>query len=166
MAVAWGAFSAGEAQAVVVTVGGQNWDVTTFTGTRDSNASKFAQPPAPGVMPWYSNQSLADEFVTAVGSSLGTIYFAYSSYPETYFSSELLQNVTREVVQLRQQSGAGLVYGYTSAVWAQATALPSASASVPAPLPVFGAAAAFGYSRKLRNRIKSSKGLGSTATAV
>lgn len=29
--------------------------------------------------------------------------------------------------------------------------------SVPGPLPLFGAAAAFGYSRKLRNRIKDSK---------
>jgi len=31
------------------------------------------------------------------------------------------------------------------------------AASVPGPLPVFGAAAAFGYSRKLRKRIKDSK---------
>ena len=32
-----------------------------------------------------------------------------------------------------------------------------ASASVPAPLPVLGAAAAFGFSRKLRKRIRDSK---------
>jgi len=35
--------------------------------------------------------------------------------------------------------------------------VPVPSTSVPGPLPVLGAAAAFGFSRKLRNRIKSSK---------
>lgn len=34
-----------------------------------------------------------------------------------------------------------------------------APADVPAPLPIFGAAAAYGYSRKLRNRIKGTQSL-------
>ncbi|MCX5951713.1 MAG: hypothetical protein NT158_11330 [Cyanobacteria bacterium] len=41
-------------------------------------------------------------------------------------------------------------------VWAQATLYSSTAAPVPGPLPAFGAAAAFGFSRKLRKRIKRS----------
>ena len=36
--------------------------------------------------------------------------------------------------------------------------VPSATASVPGPLPIFGVAAAFGFSRKLRKRIKLHRG--------
>lgn len=36
--------SPGSAQALVVTVGGVQYDVTTFTGTYNANASKFALP--------------------------------------------------------------------------------------------------------------------------
>jgi hypothetical protein len=40
---------------------------------------------------------------------------------------------------------------------------PTPSSSVPGPLPLFGAAAAFGYSRKLRNRIRKTSNSASTA---
>jgi hypothetical protein len=43
------------------------------------------------------------------------------------------------------------------------TPLTSAAAPVPGPLPVFGAAAAFGNSRKLRKQIKGSSNTVSTA---
>ena len=42
--------------------------------------------------------------------------------------------------------------------------VPSATASVPGPLPIFGVAAAFGFSRKLRKRIKLHRG--STAVST
>ena len=41
-------------------------------------------------------------------------------------------------------------------VWAASEAYVPPASSVPGPLPALGAAAAFGYSRKLRNRIKKS----------
>jgi hypothetical protein len=45
--------SPGSAQAFGVNVGGQDWDVSTFTGTYDAKTSKFALPANGGVMPWF-----------------------------------------------------------------------------------------------------------------
>ena len=44
--------SPGSAQAFVVTVGGLQYDVTTFTGSADANAVKFNTPANGGMMPW------------------------------------------------------------------------------------------------------------------
>ncbi|MFN9387404.1 MAG: hypothetical protein ACK6BU_10640 [Cyanobacteriota bacterium] len=44
--------SPGSAQAIVVTVGGAQYDVTTFTGSADANAVKFNTPANGGMMPW------------------------------------------------------------------------------------------------------------------
>jgi hypothetical protein len=45
--------SPGSAQAYVVTVGGVQYDVTTFTGTYNDNISKFETAANGGVMPWW-----------------------------------------------------------------------------------------------------------------
>jgi len=66
--------SPGSAQAYVVTVGGVQYDVTTFTGTYSANTSKFALPANGGVMPWWDDSfpyNIANDFALAVGSSLG-----------------------------------------------------------------------------------------------
>ena len=44
--------TAGQARAVIVTVGGQDWDVTTFTGAYNDNTAKFQTAANGGVMPW------------------------------------------------------------------------------------------------------------------
>jgi hypothetical protein len=54
-AVAAGVLTTGQAQALVVNVGGHDWDVSTFTGTNNDNASKFATAANCGVMPWWEN---------------------------------------------------------------------------------------------------------------
>jgi hypothetical protein len=64
--------SPGSAQAYVVTVGGVQYDVTTFTGTYNANTSKFAPPPAPGVMPWWGSSASALAFASAVGNYFGS----------------------------------------------------------------------------------------------
>ena len=58
VAMAMGALGAGEAQAVIVNVEGQDWDVTTFTGSYNENESRFNI----GEMPWWGNESLASLF--------------------------------------------------------------------------------------------------------
>jgi len=66
--------SPGSAQAYVVTVGGVQYDVTTFTGSYNDNISKFATPAQGGVMPWWTrgqDGSVARLFSLAVGTSLG-----------------------------------------------------------------------------------------------
>ncbi len=155
--------SPGSAQALVVTVGGTQYDVTTFTGTFNDNISKFATPANGGVMPWWGSDSLAGNFSDAVGSSLGGPFnFAVGNNWGPYFASRLLsQDVDRVgaaayfmnpptfgpgsyFIGSQGNHGPSL---QTSAVWAQV-------APVPGPLPLFGAAAAFGFSRKLRKRIQ------------
>jgi len=71
VALALGALTAGRAQAVVVNVGGQDWDVTTFTGSYNGNSSQFATPANGGMIPWWNNNTLAQQFTIAVAASFG-----------------------------------------------------------------------------------------------
>jgi hypothetical protein len=116
-------------------------------------------------MPWWKNESLASQFASAVGHSLGTqvhngikpenvgkigVFFGYDASIDgktlSFDYSFALRDGTLEV---RQNSGPNL--GIENTIWAQA-----ALVATPGPLPALGVAAAFGYSRKLRKRIKSS----------
>ena len=95
-----------------------------------------------------------DPFVIAVGSLLGE--------PNTIFGDTFGPIFAKEGYVF------GRYYGYNgnnqiqdygrsgseSRVWAQVA--PASSAAVPGPLPALGAAAAFGFSRKLRKRINRS----------
>ncbi|MFM7513289.1 MAG: hypothetical protein ACKO3F_07980, partial [Cyanobium sp.] len=65
-------FTNSQAQTLVVTDNGQNWDVTTFNGSYNDNISKFDTPANGGVMPWWrSDFEVAEAFAAAVGSNLG-----------------------------------------------------------------------------------------------
>ena len=154
-AVAVGALAAGSAQAYVVTVGGVQYDVTTFTGSYNDNSSKFALPPAPGVMPWWGSQAIGLEFADAVGDTFGNpLYYAWD------YVTSANPGFNGSRVQVAVWTGSGSTGASTdealSFQYAQVISTPSASA--PAPLPLFGAAAAFGFSRQLRKRIKRAPG--------
>ena len=140
---------AGESKAAIFNIGGQNYDVTTFTGSYDGDTSKFNTPGNGGVMPWWGNSSLAQQFATTVGSSLpGSFppegaFFAYNSsvdfWQYTPFASPTIINPS--------------TLSFFNFVYAQATLVPPPSSGVPGPLPFLGAATAFGMSRRLRQRI-------------
>jgi hypothetical protein len=142
--------------------GGVNYDVTTFgPDSYDNNISKFALPANGGVMPWWNDRTLAGDFAVALGTSLGLPnpnsngpYFAYDS-PSFIVSSQYRD----------ANSGGGRndLKSDLTITWAQVVPV---SAPVPGPMPAFGAAAAFGFSRKLRNRINASKGDSSRATTL
>jgi len=162
VALAIGTLTAGQAQAVVVNVDGQDWDVTTFSGGYYENSSKFETPANGGVMPWWNNINLAGTFTAAVSSSLGDEgpYFAFETDPTAFGGVgviyQLIYNSSHPMTIFGAgKAGIGPGYGGPQAGWAQATPYTS-PAAVPGPLPLFGAAAAFGFSRKLRKRIKSS----------
>jgi len=148
--------SPGSAQAFVVNVGGVQYDVTTFTGSYNDNTNKFALAPAPGAMPWWGSTSLAQQFATAVDVNLGfpngTVgpLFGYTLFD---FGSGM--SVTSCAQIQGSSTGCASNSPSLSQTWAQATTL---STPVPGPLPLFGAAAAFGFSRKLRKRIKLAPG--------
>jgi hypothetical protein len=139
-----------------VNVGGEDWDVTTLTGSYDANTSKFATAGNGEVMPWWGDRSLANQFTIAVGNGLGLPNVAG---PETFgpcfgrdFTSTPLSGVFFSLFDgavLRAGSGSRLA-SYT---WAQAISFTPTPVPAPYPLPVLGAAAAFGFSRKLRKRI-------------
>lgn len=159
---------AAPARAIIVTVGGSAWDVQTFTGSYTSESSKFNQ----SMMPWWNDQSLAGQFAAAVQNSLGTPnppvgplknlgpYFAI----ETFVSGS--NTVTGGSVWDQPPVGSGTLLNCTStttlcttgltdvgqsAVYATATA----TRNGPGPLPVLGALASFGWSRRLRRRLAS-----------
>ena len=163
-AVAVGTLTAGHAQAFVVTVGGVQYNLTTFTGSYNDNISKFETPANAGVMPWWSpgpqgTAATAVQFAAAVGDALGTPntidsdnivgpFFAYGicAYtpdPQCPYPQFAYYKTSNTALYGTNTS--------TSWVWAQV-------APVPAPLPLFGAAAAFGFSRQLRKRIKRAPG--------
>ena len=135
-------------------MGGQNYDVTTFTGSYNNNISKFATAANGGEMPWWGSITIATAFASAVGTGLGLPNSGTAFGP--HFARALITNV-----QNRSYSSASSLITGTAVVptgiatYAVATLVPP-PAPVPSPLPIFGAAAAFGASRQLRKRIKRS----------
>jgi hypothetical protein len=178
-----GVLGAGQAQALVVNVGGQQWDVTTFTGSYNANSAKFNTPANGGKMPWWTgtggSSTLASQFAAAITTSLGlqpgtgstySPYFAYKYLPinctigvdcTTTMSRawDTDTNIVNNPSDPATFTASLNQYGGTL-TWAQAELV----APVPGPLPLFGAAAAFGFSRNLRNRIKDSKAVGGSIT--
>ena len=163
-----------QAQARVVNVGGLDYDVTTFYGSYNDNVSKFNTPNNGGMMPWWGSSGEAFAFATAVGSGLGLPnfnqtgpYFGFTFFvcPPSSCGSSLTFVVEQRFSSLTPgvfSSAPSFAYPHRLSdqrTWAQATLAPAAggSANVPGPLPILGLAAAFGFSRKLRKRIKLQK---------
>ena len=157
--------TAGQAQAIVVDVSGQQWNVTTFAGSYNENICKFATAANGGVMPWCNDTDVAKQFANAIGDQLGLPNFEFER-PATPLFAPLFGTGPIYVepwgdrrILVRYEAfrfGQGIVFGHVEVsnsvvTWAQATRV---EAHVPGPLPILGLAAAFGFSRKLRKRIK------------
>ena len=172
VALTMGVLTTGQARAYIVNVGGQDYDVTTFTGSYNDHKSKFAQTPG-GVMPWWGDSSLATQFSNALGYSLGAPnsietlsagspknnnvgpYFAYNSIVD-----KITFQLTDTAATYHPNPPSPLIFSVdlnSSVTWAQVAKTPrDATSTVPGPVPAIGAFAAFGFSRKLRKRIKLS----------
>ena len=150
--------NASDCKAAIFTIGGQDYDVTTFTGSYNSNVSKFATPANGGVMPWFGNVALAQNFASAVGYALGTSSVTGGGpfFADRFdsASSDLRVSFINSSGNLTLTSLNGASQLGSNFFFAQATIIPPAtSASVPGPLPLLGVASAFGMSRRLRRRI-------------
>ncbi len=140
--------SSAPAQAVGVNFAGVLYDVTVLETSYAASASSFQLPPL-GQMPWWGSQANADFFAGEVFDSLGegsTLgygpLFAYSyntSLSEVIGSLQDL-STTGSFIDGNHADNTTLKYAI-------------ATAPVPGPLPLFGAAAAFGWSRQLRRRL-------------
>jgi hypothetical protein len=162
-----GVLTTGQARAYVVNIGGQNYDVTTFTGSYNDHKSKFAQTPG-GVMPWWGDSSLATQFSNALGYSLGapnSIETLSAGSPKNinvgpnFAYNSIVDKITfllTDTAATYHPNTSPLIFSVdlnSSVTWAQVA--PKTS-TVPGPVPAIGAFAAFGFSRKLRKRIKLS----------
>jgi hypothetical protein len=164
-AVALGTLTVGPAKALLVQVNGITYNVTTFgPGSYTANASKFALPSNGGVMPWWGSKSLATQFAYSIGTSLGLPNAGGDGAP--YLAYGTISNILVSSINL---TGSGLIsepnnqFSDSTITWAQVVPV---SAPVPGPLPALGAAAAFGFSRQLRKRIKITKSVSSAAPSV
>jgi hypothetical protein len=146
--------SALPAAAVTVIVDGNSYDVTVFTGSYNSNTSLF-QALSPGQMPWWGDTTgdSAAKFATEVFNQLGSgptsgygPVFAYD------IDAGGVVGITQSLTHLPSQDVETIPLD-DSVAYAITTPLGPPPNQVPAPLPVFGAMAAFSCSRKLRKRI-------------
>ena len=147
------------AEAVVITNGGVNYDVEIYNGSYAANPSYFATPANGGRMPWWGDQSLAAILADLLGAGLSPNplpndgpLFAWD------LGNVTAGNVDADYLDLTTLGTSYLVtsgdYGpSTTQTYVVLVTPPPASAAVPAPLPLFGAAAAFGASRRLRRRL-------------
>ena len=165
LATGWNILSAGNAQAFAVTWNGTNYDVTTFTGTRNDNSAKFNTSANGGSMPWWGSQSDAISFIQATASSQGDLFtnlgvspsgnvilFGYDNFMSFTAAKQYDSMLTSSGFSIADNSAT--VWGPGDTInWAQATEV----TAVPGPLPILGIGAALGFSRKLRKRIANRK---------
>jgi hypothetical protein len=143
--VSFACLSAPTANALQITVDGSNYDVTAFIGTYNNNASSFA----PALMPWFGSEATALSFASTLQNQLGL----------GIYSPKFAYNISNDIVYIAHHvqwpSVSSVVFRDTSYAYAIATLVPASSNSVPGPLPLFGAAGAFAWSRRLRSRVSA-----------
>jgi hypothetical protein len=146
--------NAGASQAIPVTIYGVDYDLSYSSSTLDDFIGLYGNPPS--VFPWFGDAVEADVLATFVNSQFGQtqLYndpvlgdlniapiFAFSG---TAFSA---WDVDSGALLSNQPFTSTQIFDF-----AVATRVPD---PVPAPLPLFGAAAAFSASRRLRKRMVS-----------
>lgn len=139
--------SANPASAVVVTVGGNAYDVTTMTTSYDTSTSLF-QLPSAGTMPWWGDDALASEFAAQVYNALGSGWDA--DYGPVFAHSQsvgevlgLTQSISNPLDQIDVTPAKNTTITYAIA-----------TTPVPGPLPLLGTTAALGWFRQLKKRMQ------------
>jgi hypothetical protein len=139
------------ASAVLVTVGGTDYDVTISTTSYNASSGDFKLPPA-GQMPWWGDEALASDFALEVFSQLGPGWDPdYAPvFPHGTTVSQVL-GIAQSLTDINDQIDVTPAMSSTVS-YAIAT---GQSVPVPGPLPLFGAAAFYGWSCQLRQRIRT-----------
>jgi hypothetical protein len=151
------ALHGGDAQALglVVEVGGSNYEVSTVSGTYNSLLTTLS------AQPWFGNPTLAQTFATEVSSGLGLpngdvqgpLFATGLDYidPNFYvFGAYYYDSFGMTGVAWNSFGGPDDTFAF-----AQAQLQPPAPSAVPGPLPLLGAMAGYGMSRRLRTRIQA-----------
>lgn len=140
------------AAALTVQVNGTDYDLELYNGSYSSNVAAFQLPANGGRMPWWGQPTLAADFAFALAAGLsptplpadGPLFataFTGTDVEAAYYDLTTLgtTDVINENVTFDPNSS-------------QSYAVVTSPVSVPAPLPLVGAAAALSCSRRLRRR--------------
>ena len=143
-------FSHQPAAALTVQVNGADYDLSIYSGSYTSNTADFNLPTHGGRMPWWGQPTLAADFAFALASGLsptplpadGPLFataFNGTDVEATYYDLSTLgiTDVINESVAFDPTSP-------------QSYVVADSPVSVPAPLPLLGAAAGFSFARRLR----------------
>ena len=150
--------SVSPAEAIMFTVNGTNYDVTTVTTTYDANTSLLQS------QPWWGNQTLAEQFASTVLQGLpGTVpnkgpRFVYST---GFFSDPFSGDFTFINYSVYDTTANPLVYSSVSGISSNYV-YATATEATPVPFdfdPSFGVVALGGIwaGRKVIKKIKTSK---------
>jgi len=156
---------AGPSKAFIVNVGGTNWDVSTIDSTFDESK------PLLEAQPWFvgspsGDLNIARDFAINVGEAFGQpnsfggqvgpffVWDDTGGFIKAQAVNSLDPSNPCPPATDRCSFGLGQT-GQVLRTYAVATRSEQSS-DVPGPLPIFGAAAAYGYSRRLRKRIEGS----------
>ncbi|WP_108263621.1 hypothetical protein [Mangrovicoccus ximenensis] len=146
----------GEAGAVVVNVGGSDYDVTTLEGTFEDNSTLLTS------QIWWGNEGLAEQFADVVGQSLGTFYtplpggngpiFAYmTTFIDDWTGTRTeVGGCISRWFDADEDCDQYMVNSTSSSTYAVVAAAPDAAVPLPAAAWFLGSAllAAFGVSRR------------------
>jgi hypothetical protein len=141
------------AAAVVVNVGGIFYDVSITNMSHTLSPTSFALPPL-GQMPWWGDDARASEFATSVFLQLGPGTDANYGPVFAYAVDTALNQVLGLSQSLTDIDDQIDVMPTTSATTLYATASSTSTTPVPLSLPILGAATGFGWSRRLRQRLR------------
>jgi hypothetical protein len=140
------------AEAVVVNIGGNLYDVSVVITSQSDREGDFASPVSGGLMPWWKDSALAAEFARNVYDGLGSgsdpFYgpiFAFDNDPvlgEVSGVYQLLGDINvQDVVSPPPSSIDTLKYAI-------------ATEPVPLPLPLLGAVAGYRWTRRMRQSLR------------
>ena len=151
------------AQSVSINLSGTDYEIFYTSTSYNTNPGLFGAA-SPGRMPWWGNAALAYDFALEVYNQLGEdVYqvgygpvFAYDYNPanssEVYGLAQNTLDINDQLnLDFTDPLAANVMHPYAYA---------RANTPVPAPIPLFGAAAAFGWARRLRNNLKLINGKG------
>lgn len=141
------------AAALTVQVNGADYDLAIYSGSYNNQPGYFQTPGNGGRMPWWGQPTLASDFAFALAAGLsptpvpadGPLFataFNGTDVEASYYDLSTLGST--DVINENMLFAPGSVQSY---------AVLSEPAAVPAPLPLFGAAAGFSAARRLRRRV-------------
>jgi hypothetical protein len=140
---------AGDAKAVIVNVGGTDYEIITITDTY----ANISANPLYG-MPWFGDSSLATTFTGNTGTSTGSLQTVSIGGNDVEVGPIFAYSSTDGYVY--EPSGpAVLPFTFAAGDTYAFAVVPNPPAATPGPLPLLGAAAAFSASRRLRHRISA-----------